>query len=140
MTVKVFISHSSVDTWIARQIGRHIDMVGAETFFDEADFAAGDNFVERILAAEPLCSELLVLLTPWAIRSSWVLFEISCFRHSRKRIVAVTHGLTNEEVLGDPYVGVLLDRQVIVDINRLDTYFRDLAGRVTVAAEGGSNG
>jgi hypothetical protein len=85
---------------------------------DEANLAAADNFQERVLNAEPACSELLVLLTPWAIRRPWVLFEISCFRHSRKRIIGIRHGVTDEEVLRDPYVGVLLDRRVIVDINR----------------------
>jgi hypothetical protein len=65
-----------------------------------------------------------------------VLFEISCFRHSRKRIIGITHCLTGEDVLRDPYVGVLLDRRVIVDINRVDTYFRDLVERVKADAKG----
>ena len=118
--VKVFISHSSLDTWVARQIASHVQALGADAFLDEADIPTGDDFLERILNTEPDCSELLILLTPWGIRRPWVLFEISCFRHSRKRIVGVTHGLTVDEVVSDPYVGVLLDRRVLVDINRLD--------------------
>ncbi len=69
--------------------------------------------MERILNTEPGCSELLVLLTPWGIKRPYVLFEISCFRHSRKRIVSINHGLTVDEIMSDPYVGVLLDHRVI---------------------------
>ncbi len=46
---RVFISHSSVDTWVARQIARYIEECGASTFLDEADIEYGDDFEERIL-------------------------------------------------------------------------------------------
>ncbi|HEX3991639.1 MAG TPA: toll/interleukin-1 receptor domain-containing protein, partial [Acetobacteraceae bacterium] len=82
MAAKVFISHSSVDAWVARQIGQTIQALGASIFLDETEIAAGDDFMERILNTEPGCSELLVLLTPWGIKRPYVLFEISCFRHS----------------------------------------------------------
>ena len=137
--MKIFISHSSLDAWVARKISDDVRAVGAETVLDETDFAAGDDFLERILAAEPLCSELLVLLTPWSIRRPWVLFEISCFRHSRKRIIGIAHGLTTEEILRDPYVGTLLDRRVIVDINKLDGYLQELAARVRESRSGEPN-
>jgi hypothetical protein len=41
--------------------------------------------------------------------------------------------------MADPYVGVLLDRRVIVDINRLDTYFQELGNRIKVDSERGQN-
>jgi hypothetical protein len=139
MAIKVFISHSSLDTWVARQIATQVRALGAEAFLDEADVSSGDDFLERILNAEAECSELLVLLTPWGMSRPWVLFEISCFRHSRKRIVGVTHGLTTNEVVGDPYLGVLVDRRVLVDINRLPAYFQELGVRIKVDAEGVSD-
>ncbi len=60
---QVFISHSSVDTWVARQIARAVEERGATYFLDEADMEYGDDFEEKILAAVRASQELLVLLT-----------------------------------------------------------------------------
>jgi hypothetical protein len=38
-----FISHSSQDLWVARQIAAEIRRLGAETFLDMADIAHGDD-------------------------------------------------------------------------------------------------
>ncbi len=49
MKYKIFISHSSTDTWVARQIAKHIENLDASTFLDEADIDYGDDFEDRIL-------------------------------------------------------------------------------------------
>jgi hypothetical protein len=134
MLIRVFISHSSIDTWVARQIGSHIEARGAAAFLDERDIPAGGDFLAKILNAEPDCEELLVLLTPWSIKRAYVLFEISCFTHSWKRIVGIPHGLTADEVAKDPYIGVLLGRRDLVDINRIESYFEELDARVKATA------
>src|ERR1700722_10652486 len=67
MKPMVFISHSSRDTWVAKQIAAHVKCVGAETFLDEADIEHGDDFDDEIVKASKRCTELLVLLTPWAV-------------------------------------------------------------------------
>lgn len=72
----VFISHSAVDTWVARQIAGHIQVSGASTFLDEADVQIGDDFEERIVEAARNCNELLVLLTPWSIQRPYIWMEI----------------------------------------------------------------
>jgi hypothetical protein len=125
--------HLAIPGWPGRS-RRIIQSAGGTTFLDEADIHRGDDFLERVLAAEPDCVELLVLLTPAGIRRPWVLFEISCFRHSRKRIVGVAHGLSVDDVRADPYVGVLLDRRSLIDINQLDTYFPEVRTRIAAAA------
>ena len=127
---KVFISHSSTDTWVARQIAQHVRQCGAETFLAEADIEHGDDFEERILDAEPECSELLVLLTPWAITRTYVWLEIAFFKHSRKRIVGVLHGLSVDDISKDPQIAVLLKKLDLVDINRVDSYFEQLKRRI----------
>jgi hypothetical protein len=45
----VFVSHSSQDTWVARQIAREIESSGAKPFLDEAEVDAGADFEEDIL-------------------------------------------------------------------------------------------
>ncbi len=42
----VFVSHSSRDTWVAKQIAREIGQAGAETFLDAASIEVGDDFIE----------------------------------------------------------------------------------------------
>ena len=60
----VFVSHSSIDTWVAKQIAKGIEAAGASTFLDEANVNVGEDFEEKILSALNDASELLVLLTP----------------------------------------------------------------------------
>ncbi len=64
----VFISHSSMDTWVARQIAREVSLCGAVPFLDEANIEVGEDFEESILSFLERTHELLVLLTPWARR------------------------------------------------------------------------
>src|SRR5438477_1668149 len=98
---KVFVSHSSVDTLVARQIARNIELCGAVAFLDEADMEHGDDFEERIIAAANSSSELLVLLTPWATTRPYIWLEMGLFWGSRKRIIGVLHGVTAEELSSD---------------------------------------
>jgi TIR domain len=68
----VFISHSSIDIWIAKQIAPEIESCGGVPFLDEADIAVGEDFEDRILDALRQAKELLVLLTPWSITRPYV--------------------------------------------------------------------
>ena len=45
----VFISHSSQDTWVAKQIAREVTSTGAIPFLDEADIEVGAEFRDAIL-------------------------------------------------------------------------------------------
>jgi hypothetical protein len=63
----VFISHSSADTWVAKQIAREIEACGARPFLDESHVHAGADFEEDILNFLKRAHELVVLLTPWAL-------------------------------------------------------------------------
>ncbi len=135
----VFISHSSIDTWIARQLGAHIQQCGADIFLDEADIEHGDDFEERIHDAEERCSELVVLLTPWAMTRAWVWIEISFFKHSRKRIVGILHGVSVDEIATHPHAAILLRKLDLVDIHHVDSYFDQLKRRIQAATTRGSD-
>lgn len=133
--IKVFISHSSLDTWVARQIARNIELCGATAFLDEADMEHGDDFEERIIAAANSSSELLVLLTPWATTRPYIWLEMGLFWGNKKRIVGVLHGVTAKELSSDERIPVLLKRTDLVDLNRIDSYFDQLRNRSTVQGE-----
>lgn len=128
--MKVFISHSSTDTWIAQQLANHIRACGAETFLDEADIQHGDDFEEEILEAELCCNELLVLITPWSLSRQYVWMEIAFFRKSRKRIVAALHGITVKEIANDEKIAILLKKLDLVELNNITSYFSQLKSRV----------
>lgn len=68
----VFVSHSSQDTWIAKQIAPEIELRGATPFLDEAQVDAGADFEEDILNFLQQAHELVVLLTPWALERPYV--------------------------------------------------------------------
>ena len=127
---QVFISHSSTDTWVARQIANGIESCGATTFLDEADIEYGDDFEERILNAVRASQELLVLLTPWAMKRPYIWLEIGAIGGQGKRIVGVLQGLSVSELVEQEGTPTLLKRIDLVEINRIDTYFDQLRGRV----------
>lgn len=127
---RVFISHSSQDIWVARRIAEEIRALGAETFLDVADIAHGDDFEEEILKAEPGCSELLVLLTPWSLKRTWIWLEIGFFRHSRKRIVCVLYGLGARDVATDPDIASVIKKLDMVELNDLDSSLTQLKQRI----------
>ncbi len=130
MDPRVFISHSSRDTWVAKQIAGHVSACGAGTFLDESDIEYGDDFESRIIAAADHSTELLVLLTPWATNRPYIWIEIGLFLRDRKRIICVLHGLTAKEISTDERIPALLKRIELVEINELDGYFNQLKKRV----------
>ncbi|MCB2262919.1 MAG: toll/interleukin-1 receptor domain-containing protein [Candidatus Thiosymbion ectosymbiont of Robbea hypermnestra] len=130
LTPQVFISHSSVDTWVAKQVAMHVSSCEAGTFLDESDIAYGDDFEHEIIAAAEESTELLVLLTPWATDRPYIWMEIGLFLRDRKRIVGILYGLTPEDISTDKRIPALLKRIELVEINRLDGYFEQLKKRV----------
>lgn len=123
----VFISHSTKDAWIARQIAdllrKQGGKFGVETFLDERDILIGDSIPDAIREAIRSCNEFLVLLSKNSIDRSWVLIEISAAWAHGKRIIAVIDKVTPEEMpeIMLPYKAV--------DLNSLDDYIGQLLER-----------
>jgi hypothetical protein len=61
---KVFISHASVDTWVAKQIEAEVRKCGADSFLDCVHIEYGDDFDDDIIAAAEDATEMLVVFTP----------------------------------------------------------------------------
>ena len=127
---KVFISHSSVDTWIAKQLASHITKCGASTFLDEASIEHGDDFEQKILDAAENCDELLVLLTPWATSRPYIWLEVGVFWGARKRIVCLLHGINPKELATDEKMPVLLKKLDLLPLNEIDNYLLQLKNRI----------
>jgi TIR domain len=132
---RVFISHSSRDAWVAKQIAFHIQQCGALSFLDQSDLSYGDDFEEEILRAADLSSELLVLLTPWSQARPYIWMEMGVFWGSRKRIVGVLYGLTSQEIVKGEGIPALLKKIHLLELNEIDSYFDQLRHRVQAGGQ-----
>ena len=126
----IFISHSSRDTWIAKQIAREISSCGATPFLDEAEIEVGEDFEDNILSFLEKAHELLVLLTPWALDRPYVWAELGAAWGRRIPIVGILHGMTPTELQSKPGIPVFLKKRDLVDINEIELYFQQLKSRV----------
>lgn len=133
----VFISHSSRDTWVAKQIAREVASCGATPFLDEADVEVGEDFEERILDFLSRADELVVLLTPWALDRPYVWAEIGAAFGRRIPIIGILHGITPTELQERPGIPVFVKKRDLIEINNVDVYFRQLASRVRTAVKTG---
>ena len=127
---KVFISHASPDSWVARQIENHVRGCGAETFLDCEHIHHGDDFEERIIQEADESTELLVLFTPVTRDRKYVWMEIGIFLGARKRIVGALYGVSKEEITKDQLLPIALKRIDSVDLNQIDSYFKQLRQRI----------
>jgi hypothetical protein len=127
---QVFISHSSIDTWVARQIASCIQSFGASTFLDEADIEYGDDFEEKILSAARNSNEMIVLLTPWALQRPYIWLEIGAVWGLGRRIVGILHGITANELVTHEGTPALLKRIDLVELNKVDAYLDQLRERI----------
>ncbi len=126
----VFVSHSSVDTWVAKQIAVQIKSCGATPFLDEAEIDVGADFEDDILASIERADEFLVLLTPWALKRPYVWAELGAAWGRRIPIIGVLHGLTAADLQSRQSVPILLKKRDFVLINDIDKYFGQLRKRV----------
>lgn len=128
--MRVFISHHSADSWVAQQVALHIHQLGAGTFLDCFDVQHGDDFWDEITSAATSCQEILVLFTPAALDRPNIWVEIGMFSGQRKRIISVLYGVDVKAFVADERIPLFLKGRDVVDINRIDSYFKQLAERM----------
>ncbi len=71
MTLRVFISHSNVDSAFAERLADDLRSTGADVWLDATHIGSG-NFVQRINEAINARDVLVLVLTPDALTSRWV--------------------------------------------------------------------
>jgi TIR domain len=126
----VFVSHSGMDTWVAKQIARAISDCGATPFLDEAGIDVGADFEEDIRAFLGRAHELVVLLTPWALDRPYVWAELGAAWGRGIPIVALLLGLTAVELQSRPDVPIFLKRRNLLPLNEIEIYLDQLRNRV----------
>lgn len=122
MAHRVFVSHSGEDTWVAKQIAKEIESLGAESFLDEAQIAIGGDFEDEILKFLEQANELIVLITPWALDRPYVWAELGAAWGRKIPIVALLHGISAEQLQQKPGIPVLLKRRNLIHLNDYSTF------------------
>jgi hypothetical protein len=74
--MRVFISHSSKDTPIARQLARRLSEAGLRVWIPEDEILPGDNWAKKVGQALEESDLMVVLVTPHAFESEWLKEEI----------------------------------------------------------------
>ena len=121
--MKVFISHSSQDRWIARRVSEDLEARGIETFLDEKHMETGESIDGSIAQHLRQCDEVVMLLSPPAVNSQWVLIEIGGARALEKRLIPILlHIGVNE-------MPQLLSKSLARDINDIDRYYDEATKR-----------
>jgi hypothetical protein len=123
----VFISHSSLDAWIAKVMAEKIQALGAECWIDEKDLAGGDVIVEDIIRGIDACDEATVLISPNSVKSQWVSFEIGGVRAQHKRVTPVLNNVRPQQM------APMRDLKGF-DLNRFDQFLRELRKRINEKA------
>jgi hypothetical protein len=120
---RVFISHSSHDSWIAGQIGKEIEALGAEKWLDKHALKGGDEVRKKIIEGIRACSEVILLLSPESVKSQWVSLEIGVALGQRKRVTPILHNLRPKDM------GALQDIKAIY-LNDFDDFLIELKRRI----------
>ncbi len=131
----VFVSHSGEDTWVAKQVARAIADCGATPFLDEAEIDVGADFEDDILTFLSRADELVVLITPWALKRPYVWAELGAAWGRRIPIIGLLHGLTAAELHAREGVPLLLKKRDLLPLNEIDVYLAQLRGRTKGASD-----
>lgn len=74
--MKVFISHAHQDAALAARVAQALKVNGLEAWDADTNLLPGDNWAAEVARALEESEAMVVLLTPDAIDSGWVLREI----------------------------------------------------------------
>ena len=118
--MKVFISHSSHDKWVARQISGLLEKDGHSTFLDEKDIRTGESIDASIQKHLKDSDHLLILITPASLTSHWVFVELGGAKALGKRVIPILMHVGANELPGP--INNLLARE----INDFDKYLSEI--------------
>ena len=128
---KVFVSHGSQDIWLAGQISKEIQGVGASTFLDETNIPKGSPNYKKIIRNEIKESqELIAVFTPWSSLRSWVWIEIGAAWNQEIPILAVFYGMSVSDLDETGQGKAILEDINIININEFNSYIEQLHTRI----------
>jgi hypothetical protein len=120
-----FLSYHHHDVKVASQLSDRLYQAGVAHFFSEKSISWGGEIPSAIHIALKRASHIIVIITPGAVRSAWVAYEVGFARGSEKVIIPylqhidteIPHFMQNLRQLRGPRDEILL-------IEDLQTYQR----------------
>jgi hypothetical protein len=105
--MQVFISHSSKDAMIARQLANRLSEAGLKVWIPEDEILPGDNWAKKVGQALEESDLMVVLVTPQAFESEWLKEEIQYALTAGRykgRLIPVFFGSESETSSGVPWI------------------------------------
>jgi|SRR5947207_5696872 len=124
VSAKIFISHSSRDKWAARRIADDLVALGARTFLDEKDIETGESIDAAIHEHLHDSDDFLILLTPYSLKSEWVLIELGGALALRKNVVPVMLYVSVNEI------PKIISLKLARDISDIQKYYDEVSTRL----------
>lgn len=129
--MKVFISHAHQDEPLAKRLTAVLRRACFEVWDQDREIMPGDNWAEKVAQALQESDAMVVLLTPAALQSKWVLREIEYALGTEKynqRLIPVAVG--GEDKLPEDKIPWILKRLSLI---KLADPWRDNEGLQQVA-------
>lgn len=120
---KVFISHSSLDQWIAERMGELITKAGASYWLDVRDLPGGGNIQDEINKGVRESQEVIVLFSVNSVNSHWVSFEIGAASAKKRYLTPILNNVDHTTIQ-------LLQGMKAIDLNDFNQYLTELKSRI----------
>ncbi|MFQ5639797.1 MAG: toll/interleukin-1 receptor domain-containing protein [bacterium] len=136
--MKVFISYTQSDEKLARKVAASLEQAGLDVW-DDREILPGDNWADKIAQALRESDAMVVLLTPEALRSSWVSRDIEYALGEKgysKRLIPVLVGppkkISKENI---PWILRHLQLIMLAEPDKEEEGIRQIAQALLDAAE-----
>jgi hypothetical protein len=123
-----FISYARHDREIARKLAKDLSEQGVDVWSD-MDISVGSNWADEISRALDKAAVVLVLITPYSMRSQYVFNEWStALRQSRRVLPVLAGGISFDELPSElaSIQGIDLDPDYPAAINEIVSSFKSL--------------
>jgi hypothetical protein len=127
-TASVFISHSPEDSEMARDLARRLRAAGLTPIVDFADLPAGKDWKKTIREQIRTADAMLILVTPAALRSGYMMVELGMAEGFERMVLPVTAGLKPRDMPAP------LQSYQAAPFDQVDGAISALAERLTTAA------
>ena len=118
--MKIFISHSTREKWIAKKISEDLLSLGCETFLDEKDISTGAAIDDSIGKHLKESDDFLILLSETSLKSTWVLIELGGAIALGKNIIPVLL------FIGVNDIPDVISKFLARDLNEINKYYEEV--------------
>lgn len=118
--MRVYIAHSSKDRWIANQIARSLQARGAEVAIDAGDTEREDSTDSSAVHLLGTSDEMLLLISPSSLKSTWLFVQIGAAAAFGKKIVSILVQVSMTDLPAP------LSAYPAFDLNEIEKYYRRL--------------